>query len=164
MSLSNRRLQQEAKQFHRNENDFITAGPSEDNLYLWRAVIFAPPDCPWTGGVFKAELRFPENYPMVPPEMRFTTPVYHPNVYQDGKVCISILHPPGDDPYGYEHASERWSPAQSVESILISVLSIFSDPNFESPANIDCAIQFRDDKEGWNAQVQQCVLHSQESL
>lgn len=35
-------------------------------------------------------------------------------VYTDGKVCISILHPPGDDPNGYELASERWSPVHTV--------------------------------------------------
>ena len=35
-------------------------------------------------------------------------------VYKDGRVCISILHDPGDDPHGYETAAERWSPVQSV--------------------------------------------------
>ena len=35
-------------------------------------------------------------------------------VYPDGKVCISILHPPGDDPNGYELATERWSPVHTV--------------------------------------------------
>lgn len=35
-------------------------------------------------------------------------------VYPDGRVCISILHNPGDDPHGYERASERWSPVHTV--------------------------------------------------
>lgn len=35
-------------------------------------------------------------------------------VYRDGRVCISILHAPGDDPHAYESAGERWSPVQSV--------------------------------------------------
>ena len=35
-------------------------------------------------------------------------------VYADGRVCISILHPPGDDPNGYELASERWMPVHTV--------------------------------------------------
>jgi hypothetical protein len=37
-----------------------------------------------------------------------------PAVYSDGRVCISILHPPGDDPSGYELASERWTPVHTV--------------------------------------------------
>jgi hypothetical protein len=45
-------------------------------------------------------------------------------VYPDGRVCISILHPPGEDPTGYESSSERWSPVQSIEKILISVVSV----------------------------------------
>jgi ubiquitin-conjugating enzyme E2 G2 len=49
--------------------------------------------------------------------MRFTSKIFHPNIYPDGKVCISILHPPGDDPTGYEKSSERWSPVQSVEKV-----------------------------------------------
>jgi ubiquitin-conjugating enzyme E2 G1 len=58
-----------------------------------------------------------------------------------GDVCISILHEPGDDQFGYESASERWLPVHTVESILLSVMSMLSDPNIESPANIDAAVR-----------------------
>ena len=47
-------------------------------------------------------------------------------VYADGRVCISILHSPGDDPLGYETSAERWSPVQSVEKILLSVVSMLA--------------------------------------
>ena len=47
-------------------------------------------------------------------------------VYANGEVCISILHAPGDDPNSYESASERWSPVQSVEKILLSVISMLA--------------------------------------
>lgn len=47
-------------------------------------------------------------------------------MYPDGRVCISILHAPGDDPMGYETSAERWSPVQSVEKILLSVVSILA--------------------------------------
>ncbi|CAK9156096.1 unnamed protein product [Ilex paraguariensis] len=49
------------------------------------------------GGFFNAIMTLPQNYPQ------------SANIYPDGKVCISILHPPGDDPNVYELASERWS-------------------------------------------------------
>ena len=48
------------------------------------------------------------------------------SVYADGRVCISILHAPGDDPMGYESSSERWSPVQSIEKILLSVVSMLA--------------------------------------
>ena len=65
------------------------------------------------------------------------TPV---SVYPNGEVCISILHAPGEDPNHYESSDERWSPVQSVEKILLSVVSILAEPNDESPANIDAAV------------------------
>lgn len=101
-------------------------------------------------------MTFPEDFPDNPPKLRFTTPVWHPNsmfiylvwrtnltyylVYDDGEVCISILHPPGEDKYGYERPEERWLPVHTVETILLSVISMLSDPNDQSPANIDAAV------------------------
>lgn len=79
-------------------------------------------------------------------------------------MCISILHAPGEDPSGYELASERWSPVQSVETILISIISMLSCPNDESAANIDAAKQWRDDREGFRKQVARIVRKSQEAL
>jgi len=83
-------------------------------------------------------------------------------VYPDGTVCISILHDPGNDEYGYEQASERWSPVHKVETILISVISMLSSPNDQSPANIDSAKEWRENKAGFKKKVQQIVRKSQE--
>lgn len=65
-------------------------------------------------------------------------------VDKNGDVCISILHEPGDDKFGYEKASERWLPVHTVETILISVISMLADPNDESPANVDAAVSIRE--------------------
>lgn len=78
------------------------------------------------GGVFPARLVFPPDYPLSPPKMKFTCDMFHPNIFADGRVCISILHAPGDDPMGYELSAERWSPVQSVEKILLSVVSMLA--------------------------------------
>ena len=78
--------------------------------------------------------------------MKFTSPLWHPNIYPDGKVCISILHSPGEDRFGYEKASERWSPVQRVEKVLMSVISMLAEPNDMSPANVEAAKQWRNDK------------------
>ena len=74
-------------------------------------------------------------------------------VYPSGLVCISILHAPGDDPNNYEKASERWSPIQSVEKILISVMSMLAEPNDESPANVDAAKMWRETPEDYEKVV-----------
>jgi len=120
----------------------------DDNLFLWEVAIFGPPDTIYTGGYFKTQLSFPPTYPFNPPEMRFTPALYHPNVYADGKICISILHPPGEDEMSGELASERWSPAQRIRTILLSVISLLNEPNTSSPANVDASVDYRDWKLG----------------
>ena len=61
-------------------------------------------------------------------------------VDKNGEVCISILHEPGEDKWGYEKPEERWLPVHTVETILLSVISMLADPNDESPANVDAAV------------------------
>jgi ubiquitin-conjugating enzyme E2 G1 len=65
-----------------------------------------------------------QEYPLLPPKMKFLTPMWHPNVYEDGVVCISILHAPGTDEWGYEDAGERWMPVHTVESIVSPILAL----------------------------------------
>ncbi|GCB70828.1 hypothetical protein scyTo_0010865, partial [Scyliorhinus torazame] len=69
-------------------------------------------------------------------------------VDKNGEVCISILHEPGEDKYGYEKPEERWLPIHTVETILISVISMLADPNGDSPANVDAAKEWREDRNG----------------
>lgn len=64
-------------------------------------------------------------------------------VAKNGDVCISILHEPGEDKFGYEKPEERWLPIHTVETIMISVISMLADPNSDSPANVDAAVSFR---------------------
>lgn len=194
-----RRLLQEYRALTNNPPEGITAGPvSEDDLLYWEALIQGPEGTPFEGGVFAAELKFPKDYPLAPPSMRFLGEVWHPNgifhfllllisrnsqppftsklfqlssspthpkrairlthhqiVYASGLVCISILHPPGDDPNHYEHASERWSPIQSVEKILISVMSMLAEPNDESPANVEAAKMWREQRPEYERKVRE---------
>ena len=81
-------------------------------------------------------------------------------VYPDGRVCISILHPPGDDPHHYESSSERWSPVQSIEKILLSVISMLASPNPESAANIDASKVFRSDVKEFERRARECARRS----
>jgi ubiquitin-conjugating enzyme E2 G1 len=86
-------------------------------------------------------------------------------VYPDGKVCISILHPPGTDEYNnQESADERWRPILGVESIILSVISMLNDPNISSPANIDAAVEYRDNYDTYKKKVRKLTIQSVDSL
>ena len=141
----------EYKQLTLNPPEGIIAGPvDEDNFFEWEALITGPEGTCFECGVFQTRLSCPSDYPLSPPKMQFQSEIFHPNIYPDGRVCISILHAPGDDPMGYETSAERWSPVQSVEKVLLSVVSMLAEPNDESGANVDAAKMWREDREQFN--------------
>lgn len=126
----------------------------DDNIFQWSvALIVLNPDSPYYGGYYKATMKFPSNYPYEPPDFRFNRPLWHPNVYSDGRLCISILHQPGEDAMSGEAAGERWSPVQRVESVLISVLSLLDDAEVSSPANVDAGVQLRKAPQAYREKV-----------
>lgn len=156
-------LQKQLKDLCKNPVDGFSAGlVDESNIFEWSVTIIGPPDTLYDGGFFNAIMSFPPNYPNSPPTVKFTSEVWHPNVYPDGRVCISILHPPGEDPNGYELASERWMPIHTVESIVLSVISMLSSPNDESPANIEAARYWKCTR-GCKLCFQECWLQKQEA-
>ncbi|TPP64358.1 W-linked ubiquitin conjugating enzyme E2 R2 [Fasciola gigantica] len=120
---------------------------SEENLFVWDVAIFGPPGTLYEGGYFKARLFFPNDYPYSPPSLQFVTKMFHPNIYETGEVCISILHSPGDDLQSGELASERWNPTQNVRTILISVISLLNEPNIYSAAHVEASVMYRRWKE-----------------
>jgi len=59
-----------------------------------------------------------------------------------------------------ERPEERWSPAQSPETILLSVISMLSDPNLSSPANVDASVEFRKNKKKYKERCLDLVKKS----
>lgn len=108
-------------------------------------------------------MRFPSDFPFSPPTFRFTPSIYHPNVYKDGRLCISILHRSGDVTSG-EPDNETWVPTQTVETVLISIVSLLSDPNVSSPANIEAAVAYTKDRDHFDKVVREEVLLSRKSI
>lgn len=158
-------LQRQLRDMIKNPVPGFSAGLVDDeDIYKWEVVIYGPPDTPLEGGVFKAHLTFPREYPQKPPKMLFLSEMWHPNIGPDGLVCISILHEAGEDKWGYESASERWLPVHTVETILISVISMLADPNDESPANVDAAKEWRENRPIFNKKVARCVRKSQDEF
>jgi ubiquitin-protein ligase len=139
-----KRLHSEHLQILNEQPEYYSVQMDENNFLKWNVIIFGPEDTIFEGGIFKCILTFSFEYPNKSPKFKFIDNIFHPNIYKDGNVCISILHE-GHDEFGYEHISERWTPSQSVNSILISVISILSEPNFESPANVDASKMWRED-------------------
>ena len=82
--------------------------PNEDNIFHWIAIIFGPEDTFWEGGVFRLTLNFTEEYPNKAPVVKFVSRMFHPNIYNDGAICLDILQ-------------NQWSSIYDVSAILTSI-------------------------------------------
>ena len=132
-----------------NQSAGIQASPSEENLFVWSAVIFGPDGTDWEGGIFNLTLEFEPDYPNKPPKVKFVNPMFHPNIYNDGSICLDILQ-------------AMWSPVYDVSSILTSIQSLLSDPNISSPANNTAAQLFSKNYQEYQLRVKEVVEKSLE--
>uniref|UniRef100_A0A6B2LNC5 UBC core domain-containing protein n=1 Tax=Arcella intermedia TaxID=1963864 RepID=A0A6B2LNC5_9EUKA len=145
-----RRLIKDFKRLQTDAPQGISAAPKDEtNVLFWEAIIFGPEETAWEGGTFKLTLSFTEDYPQKAPEVKFTTKIFHPNVYADGSICLDILQ-------------KQWSPIFDVLAILTSIQSLLTDPNPSSPANAEAARLFETDKTEYYKRVKDVVEQSWE--
>jgi ubiquitin-conjugating enzyme E2 E len=115
----------------------VSAAPIDDNdLYKWHAIIFGPPDSIYAGGVFKLSISFPADYPFKPPKIEFITKIYHCNIVNK-YLCLDIL-------------KSQWSPALTIDKVLLSIVSLLQDPNPRDPLNREAAEKYTDNIAEYN--------------
>mmetsp|Transcript_16650 Transcript_16650/g.28578 ORF Transcript_16650/g.28578 Transcript_16650/m.28578 type:complete len:164 (-) Transcript_16650:828-1319(-) len=143
MASARQRLMKEYKEAGKqtgSEGTGITLIPDDTNLFAWRALLQGPTETPYQSGIFELILNVPEQYPLVPPGVRFKTRVFHPNVhFKTGEICLDIL-------------KSAWSPAWTLASVCQAVLALLSAPAADSPLNCDAGNLLRaNDVLGYNS-------------
>lgn len=113
-----------------------------NNLMKWECGIPGKAGTLWEGGLYKLSLEFTEEYPSKPPKVKFVPPLFHPNVYPSGTVCLSILN-----------EEEDWRPAITIKQILLGVQDLLDSPNPNSPAQAEAYTLFVNDREAYNKRV-----------
>ena len=108
MEICERRLMSDFKNLVSSSPKGYMASPFKDNLKKWAAVILGPEDSAWAGAALCLTLDFSNEYPSKPPQVKFISKLFHPNVYADGRICLDILN-------------EKWSPAYDISSLLVSI-------------------------------------------
>lgn len=91
----------------------------ETDMLRGYAMIVGPSDTPYFGGFYFFKFQFPTDYPYSPPVVTFHTSDGHtrfnPNLYTNGKVCISILN---------TWRGEPWSACQTISTVLLTLCTI----------------------------------------
>jgi ubiquitin-conjugating enzyme E2 C len=100
----------------------ISAFPVGDNLFKWIGTVNGVTGTYYEGLTFKLSIEFPSNYPLKAPLVKFETPCFHPNVDQQGFICLDIL-------------KENWSAIYNAQTVLLSIQSLLGEPNNDSPLN-----------------------------
>lgn len=127
--------------------DGIFADPNPENLLHWRAIITGPPDSPYYSGTFFMSIHFSEDYPVRAPSVKFVNKIFHPNVYENGDICLDLLQ-------------NRWSPSYDVGMLLCAIRSLLTDPNVDSPANSEAATLLKERPGEFRWRVHRCVNES----
>ena len=81
-------LRKQLNDLKKNPVEGFSAGLLDDNnIYKWEVMIVGPPETYYEGGLFKAHLEFPLDFPQRPPKMKFISEIWHPNIHTNGDQC-----------------------------------------------------------------------------
>ena len=141
----------EFKNFTKNplSNCGVTVGLVDNDYRLWAITLIGPKDSSYSGGLFKINIKFPEDYPLKPPEVYYVTPIYHLNINPRAPRSSEDL------PLGYVSLSTLswWKPEYTVREILINTFALFYKANPESPFGLDRAEEFLENRAVYDEKV-----------
>ncbi|CAI9303729.1 unnamed protein product [Lactuca saligna] len=89
-----KKIEKEWRILEKNLPDTIFVRVYESRMDLLRAVIIGAEGTPYHNGLFFFDVFFPSNYPYVPPKVYYHSGGLriNPNLYEEGKVCLSLLN------------------------------------------------------------------------
>jgi len=141
------RLTEERKNWRKDHPFGFIAKPARNpddtlNLQEWNCAIPGKTGTIWEGGLYHLKMTFKDDYPSVPPKCRFDPPLFHPNVFPSGTVCLSILDEEKD-----------WRPSISIKQILLGIQELLNEPNPADPAQAEAYHIFMQDKAEYTKRV-----------
>ncbi|XP_075009850.1 NEDD8-conjugating enzyme UBE2F isoform X4 [Calonectris borealis] len=113
--------------------------PDPNKLHYFQLTVI-PDEGYYQGGKFQFEIEVPDAYNMVPPKVKCSTRIWHPNITETGEICLSLLREHSIDGTG-------WAPTRTLKDVVWGLNSLFTDLlNFDDPLNIEAAEHHLRDK------------------
>lgn len=144
--MENKRLRKELTDIMKDPPLGITAGPKQNDLYIWTATIAGPSNTPYEGGLFTLNIEFNRHsHPFKPPTITFVTPIYHCNIHKSGTICLDIL-------------KDSWSPALTIDKVLLSISSLMAAANPDDPLVPDLANLYKSNRAEYDRRAREFTL------
>ncbi|XP_049976835.1 ubiquitin/ISG15-conjugating enzyme E2 L6 isoform X1 [Alexandromys fortis] len=97
---------------------------NDDNVLVWNMLLL-PEQPPYNLKAFRLRIDFPRDYPLKPPTLKFITKIYHPNVREDGLVCLPLI------------SIRNWKPHTKTYQVLEALIVLVGKPNPEEPVRLE---------------------------
>jgi ubiquitin-protein ligase len=110
---------------------FLEIKMVNDNILNLEFIFIGPKESPYEEILSTISIQIPKEYPHKSPNMNFKNKIYHPNIGSSGNICLDIL-------------KDQWRPIYTLRTTFMSIISLLSDPNPDSPLNGDAARGYKD--------------------
>ncbi|CAK6449370.1 unnamed protein product [Pipistrellus nathusii] len=122
-----KRVAKELEDLQKDLPHYLRNLSSDDaDVLVWH-VLLLPERSPYNLRAFNVRISFPEDYPMSPPMVTFTTKIYHPSVGDDGQVCLPII------------SHQNWNPSTKAYQALKALNELVNEPNLAEPLRLELA-------------------------
>nr|KAF6343007.1 hypothetical protein mPipKuh1_010738 [Pipistrellus kuhlii] len=137
---------QELEDLQKDLPHYLRNLSSDDADVLVWDVLLLPERSPYNLRAFNVRISFPEDYPMSPPTVTFTTKIYHPNVGDDGQVCLPII------------SHQNWNPSTKAYQALKALNELVNEPNLAEPLRLELADLLTLDSEKFHSDAEKFTL------
>ncbi|XP_056398036.1 ubiquitin-conjugating enzyme E2 S isoform X2 [Hyla sarda] len=96
--------------------------PNEEDITDVQVSIEGPEGTPYAGGIFRMKLILGKDFPAAPPKGYFLTKIFHPNVSNNGEICVNVL-------------KRDWKAELGIRHVLLTIKCLLIHPNPESALN-----------------------------
>ncbi|ORY33441.1 ubiquitin-conjugating enzyme/RWD-like protein [Naematelia encephala] len=146
-ALAQARLAEERKQWRKDHPFGFYAKPIKSadgtlNMMQWEVGIPGKEATNWAGGIYKVNMAFPDDFPSKPPKCKFDPPLFHPNVYPSGTICLSILD-----------EEKQWKPSITIKQIVLGIQDLLDNANISDPAQIDAYQLYKNDRPAYDRRI-----------
>ena len=123
LSQRNKAILREIRHVNSSHLDNIKLFLNNNTFDEWKILLCGPENSPYFGRWFYLSVKFSKQYPKCPPEFRFVKPPFHPNINDNGKICLSIL-------------DRDYNANDTVNYLLEAIIGLLLAPNPQDPIDI----------------------------